>query len=72
MGVSFGQKPKKVINYMPTLIAVTEALEDLVVRFPIEGFAIDKTCKCLQFEDNDDCRHLRAKKALLKAKRLLK
>lgn len=45
--------------------AAIDALEELVLRFPIDGWAIDgKTCKCLQYEDHGACRHLRALTAL--------
>jgi hypothetical protein len=59
-------------NKFLVVVEVAEALEDLVVRFPIEGFAFGDQCKCLQFEDNNDCRHLRAVKALKKAKKFLR
>lgn len=44
-------------------------LEQLVVRFPHEGYAIDGKCKCLQYEDYNDCRHLQAKEVLELAKK---
>jgi len=52
-----------------------DALDGLVVRFDLEGLAQDGKCKCLQYEDNDNCRHLyarsvrdQAQKALAKRK----
>lgn len=40
------------------------ALRQLVVRFVLEEGTTKTECKCLQFEDNEDCRHLYALHAL--------
>lgn len=65
---------KTVTDEKMAIFLVVMSLDELVARFPLEGFAEqgDKTCKCLQFEDKGVCRHLRALKALRLAKRDLK
>ena len=47
------------------------SLEMLVVRFPLDGYAINGKCKCIQFEDNDECRHTLAVENLAEAKIIL-
>lgn len=59
--------PKWVFN------GLINGLENLTVRFPIEGFASkpeDTKCKCAQFEDHEWCRHIAAVEALSYAKEL--
>lgn len=42
------------------LISAAHALEELTIRYPLEGYAQNGKCKCLQFEDYNRCRHTRA------------
>lgn len=41
------------------------SLDQLVARFPIDGYAQGGKCKCLQFEDHEWCRHLEAVEVLV-------
>lgn len=59
-----------------TKAELMDALENLTARFPIEHGTVlfipgEKThkphCKCLQFEDHDECRHTLALRTLEKA-----
>ena len=51
-----------------------DVLENLTNRFPLEhGTVIGNVagatqCRCLQFEDNDECRHTIAMRAVKKAR----
>lgn len=50
------------------------ALENLCVRFPLEfKTTLDPLhCNCLQFEDNDECRHVFALETLEEANSMVK
>lgn len=44
------------------------SLEQLTNRFPLEGFAQNGKCICIQYEDKTNCRHLEAKRAIDQAR----
>lgn len=54
------------------LLELLNSVQNLTVRFPLEGFAQNGKCKCLQYEDNGDCRHLFALEAQKNAEAFLK
>lgn len=54
----------KAVNAHEELVT---ALRQLTVRFPLEFKTTKNKCKCLQFEDNEDCRHLYALQTLARA-----
>lgn len=54
------------ISRLQILEASLSALKSLAVRFPVEfKTTLDPLhCDCIQFEDNDECRHIRALEVL--------
>ena len=58
-------RKKPTVPYYPISARLADALENLTNRFPIEGWATQpNACKCAQFEDTEDCRHLVALRTL--------
>lgn len=57
-------------NNKATLAApqMLTALENIAARFPIEFGTTTRKCTCLQFEDNNICRHILVLKAIKAAK----
>lgn len=52
---------KKIIKQVTedSLVRALDHLENLAIRFPLEHRTTEKSCACIQFEDQDSCRHVR-------------
>lgn len=54
-------QPRNVVNVVKIMF---DALQGIACRFPLEHGTTLEECNCLQFEDNDICRHVMVLRAI--------